>query len=643
MCGIHGEVAYRGSVDLARARRRLDRLAARGPDGFGVAVGDFRGDALALHCNAAPPPGLRANLFLGHRRLSIVDLSSAALQPMATADGDHVLVFNGEIYNAAELRPELEARGHRFTTDHSDTEVLLHAFVEWGERCLDRLLGMFAFVVFCRRERKLFLARDRIGQKPLYYQDSADGFRFSSQLNAIAAEERVRPAVDSDALTQYLLFGYVPDPRSILAGIRKLPPAHCAWLDLESRELTLRPYWDLAPAETTDSVAPLEWRNRVHEALDRAVARRLIADVPIGVFLSGGIDSTLVAKMIAKRHDAGIRAYVAEFAARASERRWSEQAADRYGLDLEVNRIDLDAAPRYREVLDALDEPYDGGSALASFDLFRGAVGRVKVMLTGDGGDEVFAGYERYQRHGRRVHAIERLRALGPARLGLDWIGRGLSGRAKGARAGALAQGHHVLAHLVSDGDVGALSLLREPPAHWRIPFDFAEPLLDRGFPSAVRAAQYLELKTTLPGRMLYKLDRLSMAWSIEGRSPFMDHELIELAFRLPDEMVLGADGGKRVLRDILLEDFDASFVNRRKTGFFNPLGRWFGSEAGPALLGRLADPSAALYEHLDPARVHAAFPEIREGFRGHRARSLWRLVVLAHYLEDGRPQAVSA
>jgi asparagine synthase (glutamine-hydrolysing) len=355
MCGIHGEFAFSGNVDLPRAEARLARLARRGPDGFGIGFGDFRGDALRLTMNETPPAGSAGNAFLGHRRLSIVDLSDAALQPMATADGNYVLLFNGEIYNAAELRPVLEARGHRFVTHHSDTEVLLRAFVEWGERCLPYFVGMFAFAVYCRRERKVFLARDRIGQKPLYYRMSREGFGFSSELTALAVGERERAALDREALAQYLMFGYVPDPRSILAGIAKLPPAHCAWVDLEARTFHARPYWDVAvrPASEDETAPPLEWRRRVHDALEKAVARRLIADVPIGVFLSGGIDSTLIAKMIAKHHDGGIRAYTAEFAARSSERRWAEQAAERYKLDLSVTLIDLDAAPRYHEVLDA--------------------------------------------------------------------------------------------------------------------------------------------------------------------------------------------------------------------------------------------------------------------------------------------------
>jgi asparagine synthase (glutamine-hydrolysing) len=635
MCGIHGEFSFEARVDLPRACARLSRLARRGPDGFGIGFGDFRGGDFHLHMNAEPPPSA-GNAFMGHRRLSIVDLSDAALQPMATADGNHVLLFNGEIYNAAELRPLLAARGHRFVTDHSDTEVLLHAFVEWGEKCLERFVGMFAFAVFCRRERKLFLARDRIGQKPLYTRLTREGFCFSSELTALAEGEAERFAIDRDALAQYLIFGYVPDPRSILAGIRKLPPAHFAWVDLEARTISERPYWDVgvAPSEEDELAPPLEWRQRVHDALERAVARRLVADVPIGVFLSGGIDSTLVAKMIAKHHDGGIRAYVAEFEARADERKWSELAARRYGLDLAVTSIDLDAAPRYGEVLDALDEPYDGGSALASFDLFRGAVGHVKVMLTGDGGDELFAGYERYQRYARRARAIERLRALGPAALALDFLGRGLGAFASGRRVGALARGRFLLAHLVSYGNVDALGLLREPPERWESALSFVQPLLEAKQTSAMHAAQYLELKTILPGRMLFKLDRCSMAWSIEGRSPFMDHELVELAFRTPESMLIASGAGKRVLRDILLEDFDESFVERQKTGFFNPLGRWFAGPEGPKLLARIADPAAALYRFLDYERVQRAHPEIRGGFRGANARRLWRLVALEHYLE---------
>ncbi len=638
MCGIHGEFAFAAPLDVTRAIARLNRLSHRGPDGFGLGLGDFHGGAFDLHMNERPAAerAAGANAFLGHRRLSIVDLSDAALQPMATADGAYVLVFNGEIYNAASLRPELEARGHRFVTDHSDTEVLLHAFVEWGERCLERFVGMFAFAVYCRRERKVFLARDRIGQKPLYYQLTPAGFVFSSELSALAFGASERFALDRDALAQYLIFGYVPDPRSIFAGVKKLAPAHCAWLDLEARTLVERPYWDVRPAppEGEGEGSPLDWRRRVAEALERAVERRLVADVPLGVFLSGGIDSTLVARMIAKHHDGGIRAWTADFVSTPSERRWAEAAAQRYGLELDVTLIDLDAAPRYREVLDAFDEPYDGGSAAASFDLFRGAEGRVKVMLTGDGGDELFAGYARYQRYQARARAIERLRAFGPLALGLDIVGRGIGAFARGRRAAALARGRYLLSHLISDGNLDMLGLLRQAPDRWDAPLAFVQPLLDGPQSSAIRAAQYLELKTILPGRMLFKLDRCSMAWSIEGRSPFMDHELVELAFRTPEALLVSGGAGKRVLRDLLLEDFDAGFVEREKTGFGNPLRRWFEGPEGPKLLARIADPAAAIYRHLDAKRTAAAFPALHSGFRGANAQMLWRLVALEHFLE---------
>jgi asparagine synthase (glutamine-hydrolysing) len=616
---------------------RLERLSQRGPDGFGIGVGDHRGGRFELFMNQPPAAEhASATAFLGHRRLSIVDLSDAALQPMATADGAYVLVFNGEIYNAAALRPELEARGHRFVTDHSDTEVLLHAFVEWGEHCIERFVGMFAFAVFCRRERKLFLARDRIGQKPLYYRLTPEGFTFSSQLDALAFGASERFAIDAEALAQYLMFGYVPDPRSILAGVRKLRPAHCAWLDLATGRFEERPYWDVQPAppDGEGEGTPLDWRRRVGAALERAVERRLVADVPLGVFLSGGVDSTLVARMIAKHHDGGIRAFTADFLGTPSERRFAEAAARRYGLELSVTLIDLDAASRYREVLGAFDEPFDGGSAAASFDLFRGARGHVKVMLTGDGGDELFAGYDHYRSYRARAGAIERLRRVGPLALGLDLLGRGLGAFARGRQIGALARGRYLLAHLIGGRSLDMLALLREAPARWESALDFVAPLLDAPQSSAVRAAQYLELKTILPGRMLFKLDRCSMAWSIEGRSPFMDHELVELAFRTPESLLLSEGGGKRVLRDLLLEDFDESFVERKKTGFGNPLRRWFEGPEGPNLLARITDPGAALYRHLDVERVAAAFPALRGGAGGPDAQLLWRLVVLEHFLE---------
>ncbi|MGH8643704.1 MAG: asparagine synthase (glutamine-hydrolyzing) [Gammaproteobacteria bacterium] len=628
MCGIYGEFSLGGVINVASAHTRLNRLAHRGPDGWGVAVGNLRAGTMALSHNSLKKAPEKTDFMLGHRRLSIIDLSDAALQPMAV--GDYVIVFNGEIYNFAEIKPKLVQLGHDFTTDHSDTEILLHAFIEWGERCLSRLRGMFAFAVLCRRERRLFLARDRIGQKPLYYELAPTGFAFASQLTALPGKQHT---VDPVSLSRYLLFGYVPDPGTIFNGPKKLPPAHYAWVNLDRGSIELYRYWDL-PASVDPHMNVRECEANIREALANAVDSQLVSDVPYGLFLSGGIDSTLVTKMAAERSGRRQQAYFANIQPRGTnEWPWIARAAEYYRIDVYPTPVNLATANRFEEIIDVADEPFDGGSAVASYELYRGVVGRAKMVLTGDGGDELFGGYNRYRSFQKRTIPVSKVRG---GKCGARFMDRlsGLNFRSlRGIRD--LLGGHYLADYLCQRARLSLLDLLQDPVRDWHDLLGFVEPVLATYDGADLRAVRALDLKTILPGRMLFKVDRFSMVFGIEARSPFMDHELVELAFRTPDHFLVDRSEGKKPLKSILSKDLGQEFLRQPKTGFGNPLKLWFTDpSARNRLLNVLNDTSAAIWRFLRRDRVLARFSIVDGQGDVQDVTALWRLVVLARYLE---------
>jgi asparagine synthase (glutamine-hydrolysing) len=569
--------------------------------------------------------------------LAVIDLSERALQPMQSPDGSLVMVFNGEIYNFVELRERLSRLGHTFSTDHSDSEVLLHAYQEWGEECLDELHGMFAFAIYDRASERIFLARDRAGQKPLYYILDDTRFAFSSELTPLTrfGEEKVK--IDPTSLAQYLMLGYVPDPRSIFSGIHRLPAAHVASLDLASQQIETRCYWE-PPFETNSGFDDHQAEELTREYFERAVRRRLIADVPIGAFISGGIDSTLVAKMVVENDAPLDAAMSADFSDDSmSERIWVDQVAERYNLDMSHVYLDSETAGIHEDVLSRLDEPFDGGSAIPSHELYGVADGKVTVVLTGDGGDELFGGYRRYVDFLRTQRLLGILRSLYIAlpllRLVLPFLRR--SRRYWLARA--FASGDDLKTYAVRISNPWMTGIMKTPPASVDALYDYVDRLRDRIEGLGVKAAQYIDFRTILPGRMLYKADRLSMSRGLEVRSPFMDHELIELAFRIPSRIHFKEPEGKSLLRSIVAKDMGQEFVDRPKHGFGNPLSSWFASEEGKPFLSELADEQNLVYRFLDYSKTLRCFPAIREGFRGEDVQQLWRLVVLSRFVSRHR------
>jgi len=384
MCGIAGFVAPGGTGDRQALQRMTRGLAHRGPD----AVGYFVDQVSAVH--------------LGHRRLSIVDLADGA-QPMSTADKEVTIVFNGEIYNHADLRAELQSKGHRFQTDHSDTEVLLNGYREWGEDLLERLNGMFAFAIYDSRRQKLFLARDRFGKKPLYWFQRDGVFGFASELTSLLHHPAAPRNESVAAIKKYFAYGYIPAPLSAIEGIHKLPGGWYGSLDIKSGTWTPRKWWEFRVEPAGEEVTPARcdaWAEQLMEILDRAVKRRLMSDVPLGVFLSGGIDSSAVAALAARHLPAGrLRTFSIGFTDPSfDELPYAREAAAHIGCTHESELLDLSRAKDLLpSVLSRLDEPMGDSSILPTWLLCGFTRRHVTVALGGDGGDELFAGYDPFK------------------------------------------------------------------------------------------------------------------------------------------------------------------------------------------------------------------------------------------------------
>ena len=627
MCGFAGifHLTTAKPVDPARVERMCDAIAHRGPDGHGVWT--------------APGVGL------GHRRLSIIDLAGSP-QPMVSGDGRAVLVFNGEIYNFRELRRELQGHGAQFRTD-GDSEVILAAWQRWGPDCLPRLHGMFAFAIYDLDTQDLFLARDRLGVKPLFHAALSDGsVIFGSELKALAAHPLLRREADPLAVEDYLAWGYVPDTRSILKGVNKLPAGH--YLHLRRGKAMPEPvqWWDISFAERRKAKAADLEAELLH-LMRQAVTSRMVADVPLGAFLSGGVDSSSVVALMAEASGQPVRTCSIGFdVAALDESSYAEQVARRFGTDHRSRVVSPDDFEAVDHVAWMFDEPFADASAIGTWRVSQLARETVTVALSGDGADEAFAGYRRhlFQRGEDRLRCLlpSALRrpvfgALGAVWPKADWAPRPL--RAKSTLLSLAASSE--------EGYARSLSVI--PPElrdtlysddfrRLRGDYRAEQPLVDlmRKAParSGLDRAQYADLKFWLPGDILTKVDRASMATSLEAREPLLDHRLIEFAAALPEGLRTRGRQGKWLLKRAMGRYLPDDILYRPKQGFVTPIGQWFrGALAGEA---RAIADSAALARTgwFDTGRI-AALADAHIAGRGDHGRLLWQLLMLDKSLKQ--------
>ena len=575
MCGIAGFVASRGTGDREILERMTRALAHRGPDAEGYFVDTERG------------------VHLGHRRLSIVDLAGGA-QPMATADGDLVIVFNGEIYNHGELRTQLQSKGYLFQSDHSDTEVLLEGYREWGEGMLERLNGMFAFAIFDKVHGKLFIARDRFGKKPLYWFQRDGVFAFASELTALLRHPASPRNESLIALKKYFAYGYIPAPHSVIEGIGKLPGGWCGSLDLTTGTCgtwSSRKWWEfrLEPsyAEPTDGQCH-RWAEELLEKLDGAVKRRLMADVPLGVFLSGGIDSSAIAALATRHLPAGrLRTFSVGFTDPSfDELPNAREAAAYIGSVHESEVLDLSRA---RELIPGLlarlDEPMGDGSLLPTWLLCGFTRRHVTVALGGDGGDELFAGYDPFKAlHAADLYTRMVPQAIHPAirmlatRLPVSHANISLDFKIKRMLRGLSYEERFRLPVWMGPLEPNQIDeyfgehtspeeLFSEAIEAWESAGPGANPV--------DRATQFFT-RLYLQDDILTKVDRASMLHGLEARSPFLDLEVVDFARKLPHSVKLRGGTTKWILKKALEPVLPASILYRKKKGFGTPLGPWF-------------------------------------------------------------------
>ncbi len=530
---------------------------------------------------------IEPGLGFGHRRLSIIDLSSGQ-QPLFNEDRTVVVTYNGEIYNFPALTQELKGLGHQFST-HCDTEVIVHAWEEWGEACVDRFRGMFAFAVWDRNHEKLFLARDRLGIKPLYYAHLVDGhFIFGSELKSLKVHEALPREIDPTAVEEYFAFGYVPEPKTIYKGVYKLPPGFRLTLRRGMEQLRPEQYWDVS-FSSGPLMSEATAGSELIERFEEAVRIRMIAEVPLGAFLSGGVDSSAVVAAMARVSDDPVNTCSISFGdPEFNESQFAAMVAEQFNTAHRVEQVDPDDFDLIDHLADLYDEPYADSSALPTFRVCELAKKQVTVVLSGDGGDENLAGYRRYRWHTYE----EKIRSLMP-----DGVRRLLFGflggvypkadwapkifRAKStfeAMARDSLEGYLHSVSIMSNQIRSSLfseNLKRNLQGYQAVEV-FRRHAMQAPVDHPLSLVQYLDMKTYLPGDILTKVDRASMAHALEVRVPILDHQLVDWISGLPPEFKLKGREGKYIFKKALEPTLPNNILYRPKMGFAVPLASWF-------------------------------------------------------------------
>lgn len=638
MCGIAGVLTSSTTARAMLERDALamaDSLAHRGPDDHGLWA------------------DLNAGIALTQRRLSVVDLSPAGHQPMISADGRYAITYNGEIYNFQDIRPELEARGIKFR-GHSDTEVMLEAIAAYGiAPTVKRLIGMFAIAVWDRRDRMLSLIRDRLGIKPLYWAKAGGLFLFGSELKSLRAYPGFAPGIDRTALAAYMRHNYIPAPRSIYEGVQKLEPGTILTLPFGG-EPRIERFWDarqVALAGQSDLLvgSDADMTERLEDLLRDAVKRRMVADVPVGAFLSGGIDSSTVVALMKAANAGPVRTYTIGFAHSGYDEAKHAAAVARHlgteHTELTVSPQDaLDVIPRLPE---HYDEPFADSSQIPTYLVSALTRQHVTVALSGDGGDELFGGYTRYQ-FASRLRALRLLpqplraaMARAITTVPADRWSQALSLVPEGIRPRQIGDKlHKIAAILPCDGET---DLYRRLVTHWepdRVVLGAREakgvlwdPKIDTDFPGLLERMQFLDLVTYLPDDILTKVDRASMAVALEARVPLIDHRVVEFAWRLPQTAKIRGGATKWLLREVLYKHVPRELVERPKMGFGLPLGDWLRGPLRAWAENLLSEARLRDGGYFDPAAVRQVWENHVRG--GHnREYMLWNVLMFEAWRE---------
>lgn len=619
MCGIAGFVDLWAASDVRVREERAQTLEKmcrvirhRGPDDQGVKIID--------------------GVALGMRRLSIIDLNGGR-QPISNEDATVTIVFNGEIYNYRDLQADLRARGHRLETN-SDTETIVHSYEEYGCACIESLRGMFSFALWDDREKKLFIARDRVGKKPLYYSVTRQGtLVFGSELKSLLEHPEVTREINPDAVDAYFSLGYVPDPLAIFNNIEKLPPGH--HLTFQNGRLSIERYWDFKYETNGNGHCASDYFDELHALLDESVRIRLVSDVPLGAFLSGGIDSSTVVALMARHMDQPVKTFSIGFNEDSyNELKYARLTAQKFGTE----HHEFLVTPEICDVVDELawhfDEPFADSSAIPTYVVSKLAREHVTVVLTGDGGDELFAGYTRYATEQKRrgfdyVPGVIRKRLMNPVSRHLPH--------------GAFGRNYLYNVSLDSvDRYLDSVSIFTLPNKNLLYTSDFRETLRRDSQMSSffnelsnnvktkasLDSLLYIDSKTYLPGDILTKVDRASMAVSLEARVPLLDHKLIEFVTRIPADMKMAGFETKHVFKKAISDLIPAEILHRPKQGFGVPIEQWINRQLRNRIRETLSDPRTQQRGYVSRSHVDVLLGEHERGRRDH-SMALWSLLML--------------
>ncbi len=617
MCGIAGFISKDKDAPVVEREILLDRMCRvithRGPDEQGLAV--------------------EGRAALGMRRLSIIDLKCGS-QPIYTEDGNLFIVFNGEIYNYQELKKELESRGHRFKTN-SDTETILLAYKEFGAECLQKLRGMFAFAIWDKRDESLFIARDRVGKKPLFYALTAPGnFVFGSELKVLQAHGEISNEMDFSALDAYLTFGYVPEEFCIFRDVKKLAPGH--FLIFKDGKITTQKYWDFRYEKPLEIKSEDEYAEKLRELIKESVKIRLISEVPLGAFLSGGVDSSTVVGMMSQLSETPVKTFSIGFNEDSfDELKYARIAAKHFNTEHHEFIVTPDLVEIVDELVWHFDEPFADSSALPTFMVSKMARDFVTVVLSGDGGDELFAGYTRYVTDKKRS-GLEKLPSAFRRNL-LKPLSEALPHGAKGKNYLYNVSLEAIERYIDSVSHIGALKKRSLYSAKFlqNLNGDFGKA--EEVFAQIARRVStgnetdnllYLDSKTYLPSDILTKVDRMSMAASLEARVPLLDHKLIEFVMQIPTELKLKGLETKYIFRKAVRGIVPDEILNRPKQGFGVPIGDWINLQLKDKIHETLSEKKTLERGFFEAKYIKVLLDEHARNRRDHSS-ALWILYIL--------------